>query len=137
MADFWQLASMLREQVNATAWRSDVLKPLAWLIAMLALLLASLGVGRASEWLLSWVFFTLFGSVALYAIIYAICFFVDRDALRSEGYSLNKMAIEHKLVGDSSTGMFETKDVSNAAPVSEQSPRRIGRRAPKPRDDEL
>jgi hypothetical protein len=68
--------------------------------------------------------------------IIVICFFVDRDALRSEGYTLNKMAIEHKLLGDSSAGMFDPKDVTNAPPVSKQSTKRIGRRPSSPRDGE-
>jgi hypothetical protein len=128
---------MLREQVNATAWRSDVLKPLAWLIGILALLTAMLAFARAPEWLMVWISITLLGTIGLYAFAYAICFFVDRDALRSEGYSLNKMAIEHKLLGDSSAGMFDPKDVTNTPSISEQSPKRIKRRPPKTGDVEL
>jgi hypothetical protein len=135
MAGFWQMASMLREQVNATAWRSDVLKPLAWLIAMLVLLVAMLAFAKAPEWLLTWVSLTLLGTIILYALSYAICFFIDRDALRSEGYSLNKMAIEHKLIGDSSAGMFSAKEVLDSQPVPDQSPKRLGRR-PSPKQGE-
>jgi hypothetical protein len=136
MAGFWTLASMLREQVNATAWRSDVLKPLAWLIGMLVLLVAMLAFAKAPEWLLIWMSLTLLSIVTLYAVSYVVCLFVDRDALRSEGYSLNKMAIEHKLLGDSSAGMFDPKDINSAPAVSEQSPKRIGRPS-KPRDGGL
>src|SRR4051812_24083325 len=50
MAGFWQFASLLKEQINATAWRSDVLKPLAWLIAMLITLTVMLTFARAPEW---------------------------------------------------------------------------------------
>lgn len=137
MAGFWQLASMLREQVNATAWRSDVLKPLAWLIGMLVVLVAMLAFAKAPEWLLTWVALTLLATIALYALVYAVCFFVDRDALRSEGYTLNKMAIEHKLLGDSSVGLFDPKEVASSPPVSKQSTKRIGRRPSEPRDGEL
>jgi len=83
-----------------------------------------------------WISLTLLGTIILYAISFVICFFVDRDALRSEGYTLNKMAIEHKLLGDSSAGMFDPKDVTNAPPVSKQSTKRIGRRPSSPRDGE-
>jgi hypothetical protein len=68
MAGFWTLASMLREQVNATAWRSDVLKPLAWLIAMLVVLVAMLAFAKAPEWLMIWISLTLLGTIILYAI---------------------------------------------------------------------
>lgn len=74
MAGFWQLASMLREQVNATAWRSDVLKPLAWLIAMLVLLLTMLAFAKVPEWLLISISIALIGSIFFYAAAYTICF---------------------------------------------------------------
>lgn len=128
MAGIWHLASLLKEQVNATAWRSDVLKPLAWLIAMLALLVALLAFARAPEWLLVWAASSLIGTIGLYALIYALCFFIDRDALRSESYSLNKLAIEHKLIGDSEVGLSLPSDVPEATPTNEQAPKRIGRR---------
>jgi len=36
--------------------------------------------------------------------------FTDKDALRSERYSLQKMAIERGLVGDDSRGLFEQSE---------------------------
>ncbi|RYH19944.1 MAG: hypothetical protein EON54_26825, partial [Alcaligenaceae bacterium] len=123
MAGFWQLASMLREQVNATAWRSDVLKPLAWLIGIVGTLMAALVFAKAQEWLLGWIGIAFLMLIGLYAACYVICLFVDRDALRSEGYSLNKMAIEHKLLGDSTAGMSEVKDVNRGLPVTAEAPK--------------
>lgn len=38
---------------------------------------------------------------------YIFLLFKDRDALRSESYSLSKMAIEHGLIGDNLTGLME------------------------------
>jgi hypothetical protein len=125
MAGFWQLASMLREQVNATAWRSDVLKPLAWLIGMLILLVALLAFAKAPEWLMIWIAVTLLVSVALYGVSYAICFFVDRDALRSESYSLNKMAIEQKLIGDSTSGLFDPDETISGTPLAHDTVKQI------------
>ena len=130
MAGFWQFATLLKEQINATAWRSDVLKPLAWLIAMLIALTVMLAIARAPEWLLTWAAVSLLATIALYGLVYAICFFIDRDALRSESYSLNKIAIEQKLIGDNGSGMLPITETIGL-PTSEQAPKRIGRRPSK------
>ena len=47
-----------------------------------------------------------------YFVAFSYCLVKDRDALRSETYSLHKIAIEHGLVGDSITGVIapETED---------------------------
>src|SRR5262249_35549561 len=101
MPDFLQLVSTLREQMNATLSRSDVLKPLAWLIGLLiaaaALLVFS---GKAPDWLLVTIGVSLAASVAIYVVAYCYCLIKNPDALRSEKYSLHKMAIEHGIYGD-------------------------------------
>ena len=108
MADFLQLVSMLREQMNATLSRSDVLKPLAWLVGILATATIAALFSRPPDWVLVALVVALLGSTILYGMAYVFCLFADRDALRSEKYSLHKMAIEHGLIGDSSSGIFET-----------------------------
>ncbi|HWK96318.1 MAG TPA: hypothetical protein VNR39_12935 [Pseudolabrys sp.] len=114
MPNFMQLVSLMREQMNATLSRSDVLKPLAWLVGLLSLAIVLMLVAKAPEWVLSPLVWTLVGSILLYAFSYIYCLFVDRDALRSEKYSLNKMAIEHGLLGDSRSGLFESDEVVTA-----------------------
>lgn len=112
MADFMQLVSMLREQMNATLSRSDVLKPLAWLIGILATATSVLVFAQAPQWLLIVAACILVASILLYEGAYVFCLLKDRDALRSEKYSLNKLAIEHRLIGDSKTGLFEADDTN-------------------------
>jgi hypothetical protein len=107
MPDFQNLVSLMREQMNSTLSRTDVLKPLAWLVGLIALALTTALFAKAPEWTLEWLLAALIGSVLLYSLAYTFCLFFDRDALRSEKYSLNKMAIEHGLLGDSTTGMFD------------------------------
>lgn len=107
MANFMQLVSMLREQMNATLSRSDVLKPLAWLIGILATATVMALAASAPEWMLVILIWSLVGSIGLYAFSYIFCLFMDRDALRSEKYSLHKLAIEHGLLGDSTTGILD------------------------------
>lgn len=124
MTQFWEFASSLQQHISATARRSDVLKPFAWLLAIVASLLAAISIGNGPEWLQSLLGLGFVVLIGLYALIYIVCFVVDRDALRSESYSLNKMAIEHKLVGDSSTGMFAANKVVEHT-AAEQSPKRL------------
>lgn len=114
MTSFLQLAASLREQMNATLSRSDVLKPLAWLVGLLLTGLIMAVATKADQWVIG----TLVGAIALaiatYIGAYVFCLFVDRDALRSERYSLQKMAIEQRLIGDSSSGLFEPEDASTS-----------------------
>src|SRR5882672_4193880 len=100
MADFLQLFSMMREQMNATLSRSDVLKPLAWLIGILATAIVTALFARPPEWLLVALTVMLIVSIALYGGAFVFCLLNDRDSLRSEKYSLHKMAIEHGIYGD-------------------------------------
>lgn len=50
-------------------------------------------------------------TVASYLSAYVFLLFRDRDALRSEGYSLQKMAIERGLFGDSLTGVLKGREL--------------------------
>jgi hypothetical protein len=100
---------MLREQMNATLSRSDVLKPLAWLVGIIALTVVLMLTAGAPDWMLLFLVYSLVGIIILYAASYVFCLFNDRDSLRSERYSLNKMAIEHGFFGDDLTGVVEDK----------------------------
>jgi hypothetical protein len=53
----------------------------------------------------------------LFFIAYGYCLIKDRDALRSETYSIQKMAIERGIIGDSSTGYVQ---VNNSQPSTQQ-----------------
>ena len=71
MTGFLQLVASLREQMSATLSRSDVLRPLAWLIAILVAGTVVMAVVPGTPVDLSrWFFFLLAGSVALYGIGY-------------------------------------------------------------------
>jgi membrane protein YdbS with pleckstrin-like domain len=112
MADFLRLISTLKQQMSATLSRSDILRPLAGLIGILITAIILIIVAKGPEWLLIlmsvvWVF-----SIVLYFFTYVFCLFRDRDALRSEKYSLQKMAIEHGLFGDSTSGTFEPEETN-------------------------
>jgi hypothetical protein len=125
VADFLQLVSMLREQMNATLSRSDVLKPLAWLVGILATATCVALFAKPSDWVLVAFITALIASIILYGVSYFYCLLKDRDALRSEKYSLHKMAIEHGLIGDSGTGLFEVEDISQPSALPPDSTKKL------------
>jgi hypothetical protein len=109
------------EQVMTSGGRSTALKPLGWLLSIL--ILGLLGVARAG--LAPWIIETFVIFMALAALLYlaAYVFFMCKnpDALRSERYAIEKLAIEKSVVGDSSRGIV--KDVDNL-PSAQIEPKR-------------
>lgn len=107
MPDFMRLVATLSEHMRAELSRSDVLRALIWPFGILLLALTSGNYLRAPAWLM-----ILFASLLVllflqYLFAYTFCLFKDRDALRSEKYHLQKMAIEHGLIGDDTTGLIK------------------------------
>jgi hypothetical protein len=107
MSNFIRLMSAMREQMHATISRSDALKALVWPIGLMVSALVGLVWAGASTWLLILFSVLLALSVLLYGGAYIYFLLNDPDALRSESYTLNKMAIEHGLYGDSGIGLIE------------------------------
>jgi hypothetical protein len=120
MTEFLKVISLLREQMHATLSRSDMLRPLAWLIGMLLTATVGMAAGRAPNWLLVLMSIVLVAVIALYGTAYVFCLLKDRDALRSESYSLHKLAIEQGLLGDSTTGMFAPEAESSQRGITKQ-----------------
>ena len=83
--------------MNATLSRSDALKPLAWLIVILTTTSVLLVYVAGPVWLLIVAAGLMAAATALYFIAFSFCLIKDRDALRSETYSLHKIAIEHRF----------------------------------------
>lgn len=107
---FVQLLTSLREQMQASLSRTDVLRPMTWLVGIL-LLGTLLAFSAGLPQIVSHSIAVMLGiSVALYIAAYLFCLFTDKDALRSERYSLNKMAIERGLFGDNVTGLLREEE---------------------------
>ncbi|WP_286816930.1 hypothetical protein [Marinobacter sp. UBA3607] len=102
------------QQASASGSKSTVLKPLGWM--MLICVSATLSSAHFSLPVALTYLFAAFSCItmALYLVAYLYCLFKDRDALRSETYSIQKMAIEKGFVGDDVSGELEVKrDESN------------------------
>ena len=113
MTDFLQLVSVLKEQMNAALSRSDILRPLTWLVGLFLFATVSLVATEAPQWMLIGAGLLLGLTVFLYLGAYVYCLIYNPDALRSERYSIQKMAIEHGLVGDSAAGTFTREEEAN------------------------
>ena len=96
--------------MSADLSRTDVLRPLMWLTGTLVLASVGAFLSDAPKWATIAMLSMLGTSVLAYISAYAFCLFSDRDALRSEKYSLQKMAIEQGLYGDSDRGLIEPND---------------------------
>ena len=93
------------QQATSHGARSTALNPLAW---ALAIVLSSLAFISRVTALPAWVLILL-GScagvlVVAFLIAYFILLFKDPDALRSERFTLSKMALEKSVTGDSLVG---------------------------------
>jgi hypothetical protein len=115
VTDFLQLISSLREQMSASLLRSDVLRPLVWPLGILMFAIILMIHAAAPNWLLILMAGLFFAIIVLYVLAFVFCLLKDRDALRSEKYSLNKMAIEHRLIGDNVAGSFEPDQITQSS----------------------
>lgn len=109
MPDFFRFLATFQEHLNAEFSRSDVLRALIWPNAGLLLALSAALYTKAPAWLLAAIFILFCGFMLLYAGAYIYFAITDPDALRSERYKLQKIAIEQGLYGDSSTGLLDPK----------------------------
>ena len=94
--------------------RSTALKPLGWLISILAVSAMGCTHFNAAGWLIAT--FGVFAAVAIVLYLTAYVYFAltDKDALRSERYSIQKLAIQKGFIGDDITGYIpiDTKRVA-------------------------
>ena len=99
--------------MSAELTRSDVLRSLIWPNAGLLLALVGIASAQGPEWLLRTLVVLLCAFMTLYGLAYVYFALTDSDALRSEKYKLQKMAIEHGLFGDSQTGLRPIEDMDS------------------------
>jgi hypothetical protein len=84
------------------------LKSLTWLISVLLAALLTAASLQLPSWITVGLFITLAINILLVMFSFGYCLFNDRDALRSESFSIKKMAIEKGIYGDSITGVLKS-----------------------------
>jgi hypothetical protein len=102
-----ELIRSLFQQASAQGSRSTALNPLGWAFATVLSALIGAKVADAPQSIITLlsVFASLILAVFLFAYIYFM--FKQPDALRSEKFTLSKMAIEKSVIGDSLKGFKE------------------------------
>jgi predicted membrane channel-forming protein YqfA (hemolysin III family) len=110
MAD--QITEILQKALLQNA-KSTVLKSLAWLVALLSSATIFASRFGMDKWLV-----VLLASLDCLAVIVYIAGFIffalkDPEQLRSEKYSIQKLAIERGYIGDNITGYHRITDVSD------------------------
>jgi len=106
------LMRSLMSRADARGARSTALHALQWALALLLAAIPPLVYVKAPEWLL----ILLIGAVALVLLVflasYVYLLLHNPDALRSEQFSLSKMALEKGLIGDDLSGLAEPQSAS-------------------------
>src|SRR2546422_637335 len=103
MPDFVQ---QLLQRAQASSVRGTAVSPLAWLLGTLLSGLAASQAAGAPAWLI-----IVLGILCVIVVVWflgAYTYFActDRDCLRSERYTLTKLAIEHSIKGDNISGLI-------------------------------
>jgi hypothetical protein len=87
--------------------RSSVVNPLQWACAIVGSVLLLAVASHAPTWLVIMLAAIFCATFVLFTSVYVFFMLKNPDALRSEHYSLSKMAMEKGLVGDSISGLRE------------------------------
>ena len=113
----------LFERSDASGSKSTILKPLSWFLSIVIGGLILLIKIAAPNWTI--ILFAIITCIAIFLFFftYVFCLFKDRDALRSEKYSIQKMAIEKGIVGDNLAGIINEATIQKigSADLSNQS----------------
>jgi hypothetical protein len=114
----------MREFLNtarADGTRTSALAPLQWMAAICFSGCVGLAYATHSVWLVAAALVMPFGICVFYCVAYWQHLKTNPDALRSERYSLSKLAIEKGLVGDDLKGLVAPQTVE-AEPEEEDEP---------------
>ena len=100
-------------EASAKGARSTALHALQWGMAMLLISISIMAMADAPSWILIAIS-SAFGLVLVTFIgAYIFLLIKNPDALRSERFTLSKMAIERGLIGDSLSGLTEEEVVED------------------------
>ncbi|MEQ4624759.1 hypothetical protein [Providencia manganoxydans] len=96
--------SSLFGQANHAGEKSTVIHPLLWLIGIFMSALVIGAYFTTSQFIVIGIFVLLCIMLCFFIAVYGYCLIKNPDYLRSEKWSIQKMAIENRIVGDDITG---------------------------------
>ena len=103
------LIKMFLEQATAKGSRSTVLKPLYMMMAVCIAGIFATFHFSFPVWCSYLFAFFIVLTMSLYLFSYIYCLYKHPDALRSETYSIQKLAIQKGFVGDDQTGLVSVQ----------------------------
>lgn len=109
------IPTSLFSQANAKGARSTALHALQWMIPSLVSGEALLVWAGAPQWTLVLIGVAIGSVIFVFLFAFVYLLFKDRDALRSESYSIAKLAIEKGMIGDDLLGVIENESSSVTA----------------------
>lgn len=116
-----ELLRAFLQQASASGARTTVLHPLSWLVGILTSGCVIASIFDTPYWVPMMLGGLLCLSVFAFLMAYFFFSVKDPDALRSERYTLSKMALEKNLIGDSEKGLMPL-DVEESPPSSNPAP---------------
>jgi len=107
----FRLVQAFLDQATAQGSRSTILRPLGWLITICAAAVLGSVELKAPDWVVTLFSISAGLGIALYLTAFIYCLVTKKeDLLRSETYSIQKLAIEKGFVGDSLAGVFRAEE---------------------------
>ena len=103
---------------SASGGRSTALHPLGWLAGILTTGLIGAIAYKPPEWVLVTLAVFLGLTILVYLVTYIGFSIKNPDALRSEKFTLSKMALEKNLIGDSQFGLKEVSELESSNSIS-------------------
>lgn len=102
-----EIIKELLQKSDASGSKSTILKPLSWFISIIIIGLILAINNEAPNWII--ILFAIILSILVIVFIgsYIYCLIYDKDAIRSEKFSIQKLAIEKGLIGDNLIGIIE------------------------------
>lgn len=123
-----QFIKALLQQATEEGARSTALKSLGWLLAMFIPATLACFYWHFPDWIRLAASIVTGVIVIVYLGSYIFLLFMDRDALRSERYSLTKLAIEKGVYGDSLTGIIDAKELERPKQIAAETSQQGGDR---------
>ena len=114
----YELIRSFLEQANAQGSRSTALSPLGWLTAIISSALFTALLAKAPSWAIVTILTALGLCVLMYFAAYIFFMIKSPDALRSEKFTLSKLAIERSVIGDNLSGLIDPENPKQLPPPS-------------------
>src|SRR5664280_818807 len=118
-------AALFPTQPLANSAKSTVLHSLGWMMLMLFAGLVSCAIAKVPEWMLIVIAVMLAINFLIYCGSYIYFAVHNPELLRTEQFVLRRLEIEHRITGDSDSGIIEG-EVLPDQPVIARPTRRIG-----------